>query len=56
MVCVLVLGGLLALLALAIVVPFVTSRFANTTLPPEAVNDNVIDFLRRRFGGRRRRG
>jgi hypothetical protein len=45
----LVLGGLLAIIALAIVIPLVTSRFANTTLPPGAGGDNVIDLLRRRF-------
>jgi hypothetical protein len=51
---VLVLGGLLVIVALAVVVPFVTSWFANTTLPPEPHGD-AMESLRRRFDRWRRR-
>jgi hypothetical protein len=51
---VLVVWWLVSILGLAVVVPLITSLFANTTLPPNARTGNVVDFFGRRFRRDRR--
>jgi len=51
---VLLLGGLAAIMLCAIVIPVLTSWFANTTLPPEARSGRTTAFFDRFFRRGRR--
>lgn len=50
----LLLGGLAAIMLCAIVIPVVTSWFANTTLPPEARSGRTSELFDRFFRRGRR--